>query len=143
MWKDAYLESRVLTASPAELVLMVYDYALKSVREARHALAAGNIPGRSAAIGKAIAAVAELDRALDHSAGAAIGSNLAELYAYFRQRLTEANIRQQDPPLAEVESLLVGLSDAWKACVEPRGQKPVSDPVWNEPEFACSHAWSA
>ena len=143
MWKDAYLESRVLTASPAELVLMVYDYALKSVREARHALAAGNIQGRSTAIGKAIVAVAELDRALDHTAASDVGRRLAELYVYFRQRLTEANIRQQDAPLAEVESLLAGLSDAWKTSLEPRGQKPRNSVVWNEPEFAGSHAWSA
>jgi len=143
MWKDAYLESRVLAASPVELVQMVYDYAVESVREARHALSAGHIPARSAAIGKAIAAVSELEGALNHSAGGAISRNLADLYTYCRQRLTEANIRQQDGPLAEVESLLAGLADAWKATEQHSSREPANTAVWNKPEFAGSHTWSA
>ena len=142
MWKDAYLESRVLNASPIELVQMLYDHAIDSVREARRALAAGNIAARAAAISKAIGAVSELDAALDHSVDGTISRNLAGLYRYFRQRLTEANIRQQDSPLAEVELLLTELGSAWKASAKPP-QEFMNPMVWNEPELASSHTWSA
>ena len=47
MWKDAYLESRVLSANPLELICILYQFALDSVRDARRHLAAGDIVARS------------------------------------------------------------------------------------------------
>ena len=47
--------------------------------------------------------------------GGAISRGLVELYAYIQTRLIEANSRQIDPPLAEVEQLLGVLQEAWRA----------------------------
>ena len=120
MWKDAYLESLVLSANPLELICILYQHALDSVRDARRHLAARDIVARSKAICQAIGAISELDGSLNHADGGAISRNLGELYQYIRQRLTEANMRQTDAPLAEVESLLATLTEAWKAAsVQP------------------------
>lgn len=150
-WKAAYLESQVLSADPIELVRILYQIALDSVQEARRHLAAGDIAARSKAIGQAISALSELNAALDHSNGGAISRNLEELYRYLRQRLTEANLRQQDGPLAEAGSLLTTLSDAWKGvrsepAAEPAVAVPLPEPramAWQETGYGGSHTWSA
>ena len=151
MWKDAYLESRVLSANPLELVCILYQCAIDSVRDARRHLAAGDIVARSRAVCQAVGAISELDGSLNHAEGGAISRNLGELYQYIKQRLTEANIRQMDAPLAEVESLLSTLYEAWKAAgvqpdrefsaIETGAEFPAA--AWMESDGGGAHIWSA
>ena len=151
MWNDAYLESRVLSADPLELIRMLYQHALDSVRSARQHLAGGDIAARSKAISQAIAALSELTGSLDHSAGGTISRNLEQLYHYISQKLFEANFKQQDGPLAEVEALLTTLSEAWKPQrPEPVHEFPVEAPVpamgsgiWQQSAQGGAHSWSA
>jgi flagellar protein FliS len=115
---ELYLESRILSADPVELIQILYEHAIKFVREARGALAAGDIVGRSKAISRTIGILGELEGSLDKEAGGSIGKNLAALYRYMRKRLTVANLKQEDGPLAEVESLIETLGGAWQATVD-------------------------
>jgi len=154
MWSEAYLESRVLTADPIELVRILYEHALHQVGDARLNLAEGNIAARSKAVSRTIAVLAELDASLDHEVGGEISRNLAELYHYMRQRLLIANLQQDDAPLAEVQSLLTTLAQAWTD-FRPGGniesREPSSTPnelrarpFLPEPEATCAaHGWSA
>jgi flagellar protein FliS len=114
-WKSAYLETRILSASPLDLVNILYEHAILEVEEARRHLAGGDVAARSRSISKAIAIIGELQSSLDHDAGGEIAANLMRLYHYMRQRLTAGNVRQSDPPLAEVGSLLESLGEAWRA----------------------------
>jgi flagellar protein FliS len=145
----AYLESHVLSADPLELICLLYQHAIDQVREARRYLASGQIPERCQAISKALAAVGELNNALDHQAGGAISSNLEQLYTYITLRLTEANLRRDDKALAEVESLLETLSSGWKetrARQFAASQAPAPVPVeaWQGTgEAGDAHVWSA
>src|SRR4051812_36673111 len=94
MWSnahDAYLESRVESADPVQLVRMLYQGAIGSVREARSHLSKGDIAERSRAISKAHAIVTELLVSLDHERGGEISMRLARLYDYMQRRLLEAN----------------------------------------------------
>jgi flagellar protein FliS len=149
-----------------ELVTILYEHAILSVQQARERLAAKDIVGRTKTISKAIAIIGELDGSLDHSVGGPISKNLARLYQYMRQRLTTANMKQEDPPLAEVESLLQTLAEAW-AEVQRKGSKteipvvpevaevavkvtPSSKPtafgmpfIQNTEVMQSSHSWSA
>ncbi len=64
MWEnaqDAYLEQRVLSADPLELVRLLYQAAIAAVRDARRALSAGEIAARSRSISKACGIVLELN----------------------------------------------------------------------------------
>lgn len=115
MWRKAYLETRVLSADPVELIGISYEFATLRVREARSALAKGAIAERCKAISKAIAILTELDSSLDHKQGGEIAFNLGRLYLYMSQRLAQALVKQTDEPLAEVESLLDTLGGAWRA----------------------------
>src|SRR5271170_3550294 len=107
--QDAYLESRILTADPLELVRMLYRAAVDCTRRARAHLAGGRIAERSREICRALALISELSGSLDHARGGALSRNLVELYDYMQRRLLEANARQKAEPLAEVESLLATL----------------------------------
>jgi flagellar protein FliS len=111
----AYLESRIRSADPIELIAILYEYAILSVREARESLARKDVAERSRKISKTVAIIGELDSSLDHTKGGQISTNLARLYQYIRERLTTANIKKEDAPLAEVESLLSTLAEAWSS----------------------------
>jgi flagellar protein FliS len=114
-WSTAYLETRVLSANPVDLIAMSYEFATLRVHEARGALAKGDIAERCKGISKAIAILAELEGSLDYKLGGEIAYNLGRLYRYMTERLTQANVRQADEPLAEVESLLETLGAAWQS----------------------------
>ena len=95
---DAYLESRVLSADPVELVVMLYQAAIGAVQEARRHLADGKIAERSKAISRACDIVLELQSALDKERGVEIAARLGALYAYMLRGLLEANLQQADAP---------------------------------------------
>ncbi|MGD0774652.1 MAG: flagellar export chaperone FliS [Candidatus Solibacter sp.] len=128
---DAYLESRVLTADPIELVNLLYQACTQAVREARRHLAEGRIAERSREINKACEIVIELATSLDYERGGEISQRLALLYDYMQRRLLEANMQQSDAPLADVLGLLSTLAEAWagigKAEAKP---KPVAESPW-------------
>ena len=129
MWNqahDAYLESRVLSAGPVALVRILYQTAESAVRDARRHLEAGDVLARSNAISRASAVLLELTGSLDFARGGEIAGRLGQLYAYMLRRLTEANFRQQDAPLAEVLSLLSTLHEAW-AGIEAHAAPPQPD----------------
>lgn len=135
MWNsghDAYLESRVLTADPIELVNLLYQACKQAVREARHHLAEGRIAERSREINKACEIVIELATALDHERGGEISQRLALLYDYMQQRLLEANMQQSDAPLTDVLGLLSTLSEAWAGVRKPE-ETPVVESPWSQP----------
>ncbi len=111
---EAYLETTVASASPLELVCMLYTGAIEAVRDARRFLADGCIPERSRAISRAVELLAELNGSLDPSAGELAG-RLAQLYDYAQRRLLDANFRQTDDGLAEALSILEPLAEAWNS----------------------------
>jgi flagellar protein FliS len=57
MWRDAYLDTRILSADPLELVHILYEHTSAMVSDARRYLAEGDIPARGRAISRAIAAI--------------------------------------------------------------------------------------
>jgi flagellar secretion chaperone FliS len=151
MWQnaqDTYLEQRVLSAGPLELVNLLYQAATGAVRDARRHLAAGEILARSRAISKACGILTELITSLDHQRGGELSQRLAQLYDYMQRRLLEANRGQIDEPLAEVLSLLATLGNAWEAIkpaaqrAEPKENGWMSTPRVEAGEAGVAAAWS-
>ncbi|MGA2038089.1 MAG: flagellar export chaperone FliS [Bryobacteraceae bacterium] len=150
MWHnahDAYLESRVLSADPVELIRLLYQTGVSAVQDARRYLADGKIMERSKAITKAGQVLIQLIAALDHERGGELSRRLAALYDYMLHRLTEANFRQRDEPLAEVLSLLATLAEGWEGVrpvpkPEPGAANPWSVDLTTEPAASAEHAWN-
>jgi len=145
---DTYLESRVLSADPLELVRLLYQGAIAAVKDARHYLAQGKILERSRAISKACGILIELTTGLDHARGGEIAGRLASLYDYLQKRLLEANFQQSDGPLAEVLGLLMTLAEGW-ANIHTPAEAPEASNAWSQPPLvqqtevhAASRSWS-
>lgn len=114
----AYQAQSVLTASPGQLVLMLYDGALRFLAQARSALEAPEqTPRRIEIINTSLlrsqAILSELQASLNHEAGGDHATNLDRLYDYYLRRLTQANLRKELDPVIEVEGLVRQLRDGW------------------------------
>ncbi len=108
------VETKVSTASPHQLIVMLYDGALLSVNSAAVAMESGDIPGKGQAISKAINIISNgLKASLDMEAGGELSGRLAALYEYMAQRLLQANLQNSRPALDEVSGLLTELRGAW------------------------------
>jgi flagellar protein FliS len=124
---NAYLESRILSADPMELICLMYQGAISEVREARRHLKEKNIRARSNSITKVHNILSELTTVLDHKRGGQFANNLARLYDYMMRRLTEANFKQIDEPLAEVLGLLGTLKEGWDGIKQQTKPMPVGN----------------
>lgn len=139
MWNQlhsAYLESRILTAGPMELIRLMYQTAIAEVRTAREALAKRDIRERSRAITKVCDILSELIVGLDRKAGGDYAQKLGDLYGYMMRQLTEANFKQRDEPLAEVLKLFTTLLENWEGAqkVLTQSETEVEVPVAEVPE---------
>lgn len=117
--RAAYRTQAATTASPAQLVLMMYDGVLTAVERAEVALT-DPVDASTAhdALVKAQLIVQELAVTLDHERGGEIAANLANLYAFATEQLLEANLAKSTAPLAGVRTVVQPLRDAWEqACV--------------------------
>jgi flagellar protein FliS len=113
-----YRANSVLTASPGQLVLMLYDGALNSLALTREAFASpASDLGRFEAINrhlrKARNIISELQGTLNFEADQEFASLMHRLYDYYNRRLLEANMQKQVEPVIEIERLLGDVRDAW------------------------------
>ncbi|MCB1927003.1 MAG: flagellar export chaperone FliS [Rhodocyclaceae bacterium] len=108
------VETKVSTASPHQLIVMLYDGALLAINTAAVSMDAGDIPNKGKSISQAINIIANgLKASLDMEAGGEIAERLASLYDYMSQRLLHANLQNSRPALDEVSGLLNELREAW------------------------------
>lgn len=119
--RSAYEASATQTATPAQLVHMLYDGALTRIEQASVALAAqpADVAAANTALQKAQAIVDELTVTLDRDRGGQIAANLADLYRFCLDQLLEANITKDPAPLVGATSVLTELRDTWaQACLQ-------------------------
>lgn len=114
-----YIESRVLSATPAGLIEILYEKALEFVTAAHIHLRAGEIVERGQAISKVQAIINELVNSLDRTQGGEIAQNLLRLYDYAHHKLTEAHRFGSEPALQEVERILRNMLDGWREAIRP------------------------
>ncbi|MGF6779429.1 flagellar export chaperone FliS [Paraburkholderia sp. GAS334] len=108
------VETGVMGASPHRLIVMLYQGARQAIAQARMHLQQGNIQARGEAIGKAIEIIGSgLQQSLNLEAGGEIAERLDGLYTYMARRLLDANIKQSEAMLVEVDGLLATLEEAW------------------------------
>jgi flagellar secretion chaperone FliS len=117
-----YQRTEVQCGTPLELVVKLYDGAIKNVVKARDAMARGDLVAKRDGISRALAIVAELQSSLDVANGGDIAAQLDRLYGYVTSRLVESNVKKDPRVLDEVHKLLVPLREAWQQiAVPPKG----------------------
>ena len=108
----AYANSKIMTASPAELTLMLYEGAIKFCNIAIRAVEEQDIQKAHNNIIKVENIISEFQATLNHKYP--VAKDFDEVYKYLKQRLLEANIKKDKGILEEVLKHLRTMRDAWK-----------------------------
>lgn len=113
------IESQAASASPHQLIVMLFDGAKTAIGMARHHMESGDVQAKGNAITKAINIVdnglrASLDAQAAGPEGSELVANLSALYVYVVQRLLQANLRNDAAALDEADGLLGNLASAWR-----------------------------
>ena len=114
-YRNVSVESIVDSASPQQLVLMLFGGAIAAIAAAQQHMRLNNIAAKGEAISKAISIIdSGLRASLDLSVGGELAQNLSELYQYMGRRLLHANLKNDPAALEEVRQLLQQLLGAWE-----------------------------
>lgn len=108
----AYNNSKILTASPAELTLMLYDGAIKFTNIAIMAIEKNDIQKAHTNIIKTERIIIEFQSTLDEKYP--VSKDFSAVYSYLIRRLREANIKKDAEILEEVLKHLRTMRDTWK-----------------------------
>ena len=107
-----YQNSKILTASPAELTLMLYEGAIKFCNIAIMAIEKKDVEKAHNNIMRAQRIIEEFRSTLDHKY--AVAEDFDRVYVYLLQRLLQANIKKDAEILEEVNTHLRSMRDTWK-----------------------------
>ena len=110
---ETYRRQSVETASPMQLVRMLYDAMLQTTAEARVALEAKDYESANERLLHAQRIVEELDHAVDEDKGGEIANNLRRLYDFLLQRLTYVNITKSLTALEDTETVMEEMHAMW------------------------------
>lgn len=109
-------ETGVQSASPHQLVGLLFDALLKSIDNGRGALERQDVCAKGEAIGKAVRIIEEgLKAGLNLAEGGEVAANLHSLYSYCVARLTQANLRNDMAALDEIRQLIEPIGQSWNS----------------------------
>ena len=122
---STYKETRIKTASQGQLIIMLYNEAVRQLDQALDFIGSDDHgkkdPGRIEKISKAVVKtqeiVSELMVSLDFEQGGDIAKNLFALYTWFNRELMEANISQDANRLSTIRNHIDELRNAWQEIV--------------------------
>src|ERR1051325_8602693 len=109
----AYRTVDAQSRSPLELVVMLYDGAIRFLGEAPEAHARNDHRGRATGVSKAMAIVGELRSTLNLDEGSSLALELDRLYDYMFGRLLEVTTKRDLSGLEEVQRLLITVREGW------------------------------
>ncbi|MDR0444400.1 MAG: flagellar export chaperone FliS [Treponema sp.] len=121
----SYKETKIKTASQGQLIVMLYDEAVKQLNNALELVELNNSgkkePGRieliSKAVMKAEEIITELMVSIDFEQGGEIAKNLFALYTWFNRELVEANITHDTQRLTTVRDMITEMRSSWNEIV--------------------------
>ncbi len=119
--QNTYLRIQTETASPGQLVIMLYDALLRDLARSEQALMRADIEGAHASLLRCqdviLELIASLDIAGEGEAGV-LARQMAPLYEYIYRRTLDASLRKDVGPVQEVVRLVTPLRQAWQVALE-------------------------
>lgn len=109
--RNKYLQTTIQTATPAQLLIMLYDGAIRFCRQAIEGIKSSNYAAANENLIKTQNIIKEFMITLDRSNP--VSDSLLQLYEYFNMRLIEANLQKNAEPAEEVLSQLIELKETW------------------------------
>ena len=111
-----YEKNKILTASPAELTLMLYDGAIKYANIAIMAIDKGDVGKAHNSIRRVERIIEEFQNTLDFKYP--VAKDFDEVYKYIMTRLREANVKKDKEIIEEVLKHLRTMRDTWKEVIQ-------------------------
>lgn len=118
-----YNNSKILTASPAELTLMLYEGAIKFCNIAEAAIEQKDVPKAHSNIRRVQQIIEYLRQTLDMKYP--VAQDFERVYVYLEKRLVEANIKKDKGILAEINTHLHSMRDTWKEVMRLNREKGI------------------
>lgn len=113
-----YKKTAVTTASRGQILLMLYETAIRNVKKAVISIEKGDLAAKGEAIGKAHDIVNELMNSLNFEVGGDIAQELERLYNFMVDTLIQANAENSVEKLNRVQKLLSTLLEGWREAVK-------------------------
>lgn len=108
-----YREVNVQTASRGQILIALYEAAIRHARRGAEAIRQGDVVKKGKDLQRVAAIVGELASTLDHEVAPELCENLEALYFYMQERISQANLDMDPAPAEEVAELLDTLRSAW------------------------------
>lgn len=117
-----YQRTQTQTASPVELIVMMYGGAIKFLTVAQQRIESGDTEAAHRSLVRAQEIILELMISVDVSVGP-VGRNLFDLYEFMHKHLVEANVKKDAAMVGEVVSLMRELLQAWEQAIAGEKQR--------------------
>jgi flagellar protein FliS len=113
-----YKETSVQSASKEKILLLLYEGAIRFMKQAGIAIDNKDIAGRGINIGRAFDIINELNNTLNHEAGKEIAANLEQLYIFVCEQLTKCNATGDRKALDDSIRIMETLYSGWVEAIE-------------------------
>jgi flagellar protein FliS len=131
-YANSYRQNSVQTASPSQLILMLFDGALRFMNRALEGFEESDLARRNEAVHinlvKTQAIIDELQASLNLKVGGEFARTMSDLYEFMRNQLRAANMRKESAPVQVVMELLGEIRGAWSAMLS-QTDRPTSTPT--------------
>ena len=114
---NAYQKTAVTTATKEQVLIMLYEAAIKHLKKASESCQKKELQAKGIAVGKAHDIINELSNSLDFTVGGDIAKNLERLYGFMIAELTQGNLHNDAVKFDQVRKLLENLLEGWKGAV--------------------------
>lgn len=117
MYQEAtktYQQANFITATPARLVILCYEGAIRNLRQAKNAYVSKDFETKALSLQKTLDIIHELNASLDMERGGKVAVNLRALYNFLSQTLVEADLKRDLDMMDKAIGILQELESAWK-----------------------------
>jgi flagellar protein FliS len=112
--RNTYQEVEANASNGLQLVVMLYDGAIRFLNDASACIKRRDMAGKVLAVDRALAIIGELQATLKMDEGQHIAASLDGLYTYMTQRILDASLKLDPAAFEEVVTLLATLNSGWK-----------------------------
>ena len=111
---NIYQEIAVQTSSPTKLVVMLYEGAIRFLRQSVTAISSKDLDQKRQSVDRAVAVIQHLQGTLDMDRGGAVAAELDKLYTYINSKIVDGSSKLQTAPIEEAIKLLTVLLAGWE-----------------------------
>lgn len=109
-----YRQTQLTTVDKGRLIVLLYEGAIKFLREAVDAQAKGSIPDKANFINRALDIIEELSQSLNMQEGGEIAANLKRLYLFWCDHLLKGKVVRDSRAMEDVIEMMSSLTEAWQ-----------------------------